>query len=53
LTFAGGQFLIDWKIVLGLGNCDVVLTAFPGKKVKKWLTDLCKEADSYLAGKSC
>ncbi len=27
----------------GLGNCDVqVLTAYPGKEVKKWLTDLCR-----------
>ncbi len=40
--------------MLRLGNCDVqVLTAYPGKEVKKWLTDLCNEADSYLAGKSC
>jgi hypothetical protein len=29
--------------VHGLGNCDVqVLTAYPGKEVKKWLTDLCR-----------
>jgi hypothetical protein len=41
--FAGGLFLIDRKIVLGLANSDVqVLTAYQGKKVKKGLTDLCR-----------
>jgi hypothetical protein len=36
------HFLMDRKIVMGLGNCDVqVLTAYPGKEVKKGLSDLC------------
>ncbi len=37
------NFLIDGKIMMGLGNSDVqVLTANPGKEVKKGLFNLCR-----------
>ncbi len=50
LTFTWGWFLIDGKIVLGLGNSDVqVLTAYPGKEVKKGLTDLYRKVEKHLS----
>jgi hypothetical protein len=36
--------------MLGLGNCDVqVLTAYPGKEVKKGLTDLYRKVEKHLS----
>ncbi len=48
--FEGGQFVIVRKVVLGLGNSDVqVLTAYPGKEVKKGLTDLYRKVEKHLS----
>jgi len=42
--------LFGRKIVLGLGNSDVqVLTAYPGKEVKKGLTDLYRKVEKHLS----